>query len=340
MALGPVQSHPAPSHHSPNPAHPNAFARAPACLQLVFSGMVFKNKDRKKDVFYHITTTVVMIAALAYLVMALGHSAISTSTGRAFMWVRYADWAFTTPLLLIDLGLLAGVSLSETYYIVICDLLMIIAGFAAAVSTGANATWPLFIFGAWGGRRVFTQAATADRHDVISRCLLAHPSSHDIPPPPLLSVPNRHDCVRAHPALPHCEAARACTQGRQGCLNQAVVADHCPVERLPHRLGLWRGRQPHFARRRDCVLCHPGCDVSACAVHDAAKPLAESGGRTQLTTLFATHARPPPPPTIRRSAKCGFGFILLSSHDALEAAPGVVAADAGYEGHELLQSGD
>ena len=39
-------------------------------------------------------------------------------------------------------------------------------------------------------------------------------------------------------------------------------------------------------------------------------------------------------------AKCGFGFILLSSHSALEAAPGVVSADAGHEGHRLLQSGD
>jgi len=37
------------------------------------------NKDRKKDVFNYITTTVVMIASLAYLVMALGNSAISTS---------------------------------------------------------------------------------------------------------------------------------------------------------------------------------------------------------------------------------------------------------------------
>lgn len=48
-------------------------------MQLVFIWLTYANRDRKKDVFYHITTTVVMIAALAYLVMALGNSAISTS---------------------------------------------------------------------------------------------------------------------------------------------------------------------------------------------------------------------------------------------------------------------
>jgi len=68
-------------------------------------------------------------------------------SGRDFLWARYADWAFTTPLLLIDLGLLAGVSLSEIYFIVLCDILMVVAGFAGAVSTGAYAAWPLFIFG-------------------------------------------------------------------------------------------------------------------------------------------------------------------------------------------------
>ena len=116
-------------------------------VQLYFVGLTYTNKDRKKDVFFHITTSVVLIASLAYLVMALGHSAISTSSGRDFLWARYADWAFTTPLLLIDLGLLAGVSLSEIFFIVLCDILMVVAGFAAAVSTGANAAWPLFIFG-------------------------------------------------------------------------------------------------------------------------------------------------------------------------------------------------
>jgi hypothetical protein len=51
---------------------------------------------------------------------------------------------------------------------------------------------------------------------------------------------------------------------------------------------------------------------------------------------------PPTPPNASPdcSAKCGFGFILLSSHAALEAAPGVLTADAGYESHELMAGSD
>ena len=59
-----------------------------------------------------------------------------------------SDWAFTTPLLLLDLGLLAGATLPEIGFVVIMDLIMIATGFAGAVSSGHHATWPLFVFGA------------------------------------------------------------------------------------------------------------------------------------------------------------------------------------------------
>ena len=32
-------------------------------------------------------------------------------------------------------------------WLILCDLLMIVAGYAGSVSTGQNATWPLFTFG-------------------------------------------------------------------------------------------------------------------------------------------------------------------------------------------------
>ena len=94
-----------------------------------------------------ITTSVVLIASLAYLVMALGQSSFSVTNGRQFLWVRYADWAATTPLLLLDLGLLAGASYVDISWVILCDLLMVAAGFAGAVSSGYNAAWPLFTFG-------------------------------------------------------------------------------------------------------------------------------------------------------------------------------------------------
>ena len=94
-----------------------------------------------------VSTGVVAIASLAYLVMALGGTAVPTANGRAFLWVRYADWAFTTPLLLVDLGLLAGADALTIGWVVFCDVLMVAAGYAGVVSTGTNAVWPLFAFG-------------------------------------------------------------------------------------------------------------------------------------------------------------------------------------------------
>ena len=83
--------------------------------------------------------------------MALGGSQITsgqqpTKSARSFLWVRYADWAITTPLILIDLAILVGAPFADIFYLVIADLLMIAAGFAGATSNGLNAVWPLFCF--------------------------------------------------------------------------------------------------------------------------------------------------------------------------------------------------
>ena len=109
--------------------------------------MSYTSPSAKAKTTNLITTAVVAIASLAYLVMALGNTHIPVTNGRAFLWVRYADWAATTPLLLLDLGLLAGASSVDIAWVVLCDLLMIAAGFAGATSSGYNAAWPLFAFG-------------------------------------------------------------------------------------------------------------------------------------------------------------------------------------------------
>ena len=63
------------------------------------------------------------------------------------------------------------------------------------------------------------------------------------------------------------------------------------------------------------------------------------GRMSSLVPALASMLAPPPPPTAPvSSAKCGFGFILLFSHAALEAAPGVVPAS--HEDEALLQTGE
>jgi bacteriorhodopsin len=121
---------------------------------MLFSAVTFlflsyvRNIKQEARMVYYVTTIVNAIAALAYLTMALGGTEYSNPLFyRGFLWIRYVDWAFTVPLLLLDLGLLAGAHWVEVFFAVFCSLIMIFAGFAGAISLGVNATWPLFVFG-------------------------------------------------------------------------------------------------------------------------------------------------------------------------------------------------
>merc|ERR1719198_691212 len=76
---------------------------------------------------YHIITFgITAIASLAYLTMATGHG----------VYIRYIDWAFTTPLQLLDICGFAGASDDQTIWLLGVDFLMIIAGLIGAFLEG------------------------------------------------------------------------------------------------------------------------------------------------------------------------------------------------------------
>jgi len=98
---------------------------------------------------YHVITTLITItAALSYFAMATGdatsfnchkvkdHHGKLPSTHhlecRQVYYARYIDWAITTPLLLLDLCLLAGVDGAHTLMAIVADLIMILTGLFAA----------------------------------------------------------------------------------------------------------------------------------------------------------------------------------------------------------------
>lgn len=116
---------------------------------FTLSSVVFaswgSNATASTKKFYYLTAGVTLTAALSYLSMAAG-SFVGVSNGREFAPARYADWLFTTPLLLIDLGLLAGIAYWDIAAMVGLDVLMIIAGVAAAYSTSETARWGLYVF--------------------------------------------------------------------------------------------------------------------------------------------------------------------------------------------------
>lgn len=110
-----------------------------------------RNVKPEARLLYRLATLLLAVTALAHLVMVLGGPGVS-AVGHAgetlpVQWVRYAEWAVTAPLTIVMLGLLAGGHWSDILVAVSSAELGIAAGFAAAMSTGANATWPLFTFG-------------------------------------------------------------------------------------------------------------------------------------------------------------------------------------------------
>lgn len=60
---------------------------------------------------------------------------------REVYWARYVDWVFTTPLLLLDLAFLAGLSGANITVAVVSDIIMILTGLFAALTNDVNAQW-------------------------------------------------------------------------------------------------------------------------------------------------------------------------------------------------------
>jgi bacteriorhodopsin len=94
--------------------------------------------DEEQQRFYVLTIFIPATAAVAYFAMATGFGLTEiTVNGQALdiYWARYADWLITTPLLLIDLALLAQASRNTIYTLVGLDVLMIVTGLVGALAS-------------------------------------------------------------------------------------------------------------------------------------------------------------------------------------------------------------
>lgn len=65
---------------------------------------------------------------------------------REVYFARYIDWALTTPLLLIDLSLLAGLNGATIFTAVIADIIMILSGLFAAFGVNKTQKWGWCVF--------------------------------------------------------------------------------------------------------------------------------------------------------------------------------------------------
>ena len=99
-----------------------------------------------------------MTAALSYFAMASGdginfHEVVTKTHNkhvpdttevvkRQVYWARYVDWSITTPLLLLDLALVAGLNGAHITMAIVADLVMVLTGlFAAYGDEGTAQKW-------------------------------------------------------------------------------------------------------------------------------------------------------------------------------------------------------
>jgi bacteriorhodopsin len=98
--------------------------------------------------FFVITALITLIAFVSYLTMATGQG-VTEVGDRTFYYFRYIDWVFTTPLLLLDLALLALVDWRRNISLIVTliglDLFMILTGLWAGATVNPVGMGLLFI---------------------------------------------------------------------------------------------------------------------------------------------------------------------------------------------------
>ncbi|KAL9095903.1 MAG: hypothetical protein Q9165_001900 [Trypethelium subeluteriae] len=114
---------------------------------LAFTAMSW-SLPASKRLYHVITTLITTVAAISYFGMATGHGVSLHDVKiteqhehvpdtykhiyRQVYWARYVDWSLTTPLLLLDLSLLAGLNGASIFIAIFADLVMILTGLFAA----------------------------------------------------------------------------------------------------------------------------------------------------------------------------------------------------------------
>lgn len=123
---------------------------------IAFYIMAFRVPIQKR-LFHIITAFITTFAAISYYAMAVGdgvtlnridinqshdhsHDTIQI-VYREVYWARYVDWSVTTPLLLLDLALLAGLAGGNIAVAIVADLIMILTGLFAALTSDSSHKW-------------------------------------------------------------------------------------------------------------------------------------------------------------------------------------------------------
>jgi Bacteriorhodopsin len=70
--------------------------------------------------------------------LAGGPNEGATVDGTISLWGRYLTWAFSTPFILLSLGLIAGSNITKIFTAIVFDVGIMITGLAAALTTSSH----------------------------------------------------------------------------------------------------------------------------------------------------------------------------------------------------------
>lgn len=113
---------------------------------------------RGQRVFHQIGLIILTTASIAYFTLASNYgkaivpvefshaNGFPVGSGRSIWYVRYIDWAITTPALLLELTLATGLPLSDVITVIFFDLVMIITGLVGALIP-TSYKWAFWTFG-------------------------------------------------------------------------------------------------------------------------------------------------------------------------------------------------
>ncbi len=123
---------------------------------MAFGSIVFGLKaaaqHRKEGMeFALVSFFITLWAAAMYLSMLLGETVLFNFKGQhTLFWGRYLDWVITTPLLVMDLGIIAGARPKLIAGVMAADVFMIVTGVIATLEgSPTNYLWYVISCGAF-----------------------------------------------------------------------------------------------------------------------------------------------------------------------------------------------
>jgi bacteriorhodopsin len=106
---------------------------------LVFGLQAVAQRRKEGMEFALVSFFICLWAASMYLTMIFGETVLVNFNGQKLvLWGRYLDWIVTTPLLLLDLGVIAGLRPKLIAGVIAADVFMIVTGVVATLENSPH----------------------------------------------------------------------------------------------------------------------------------------------------------------------------------------------------------